>query len=141
MVQTLNRLLGKNIEYKWTSIENDAFLELREGLKNAPFMDYPTANCKFTLITDTSKSNTGYLLNQESEYGVQRLIACRGRSLHPAERNYTITELELLSIIEALDKYRHYLLGRHFVIKSDHVSLQFLNSLKDSGAIDCKDGV
>jgi len=141
MVQTLNRLLGKNIEYKWTSIENDAFLELREGLKNAPFMDYPTANGKFTLITDTSKSNTGYLLNQESEYGVQRLIACRGRSLHPAERNYTITELELLSIIEALDKYRHYLLGRHFVIKSDHVSLQFLNSLKDSGAIDCKDGV
>jgi len=42
--------------------------------------------------------------------------------------------LELLSIIEALDKYGHYLLVKHFIIRSDHVSLQFLNSLKESGA-------
>jgi len=98
-------------------------MELREGLKNAPFMEYPTAMGKYTLLTDASKSSTGYLLNQESEDGVQHLIACGGRSLHPAERNYTITELELLSIIEALDKYRHYLLGKHFIIKSNHVSL------------------
>jgi len=109
-------------------------MELREGLKNAPFMDYPTANGKFTLIPDASKNSTGYLLNQESEDGVQHLIPCGGRSLYPAEINYTITELELVSIIEALDKYRHYLLGRHFVIRSEHVSLQFLNSLKDTGA-------
>jgi len=135
MVQTLNRLLGKDVEYKWTSVENDAFMELRKRLKNAPFMDYPTANGKFTLIPDASKTSTGYLLHQESIDGVQHLIACGGRSLHPAKRNYTITELELLSIIEALDKYRHYLLGTHFVIKSDHVSLQFLNSLNESASI------
>jgi len=70
MVQTLNRLLGKDIEYKWTSLENDAFMELRKGLKNAPFMDYPTADGRFTLITDASKTSTGYLLNQESMDGV-----------------------------------------------------------------------
>jgi len=99
MVQTLNKLLGKDIEYKWTSVENDAFLKLREGLKNSPFMEYPTATGKYTLITDASKSSTGYLLNQESKDGVQHLIACGGRSLHPAERNYTNTELKLLSII------------------------------------------
>jgi len=134
MVQTLNRLLGKDIEYKLTSVENDAFMALREGLKNSPFMEFPTETGKYTLITDASKASTGYLLNQESEDGIQHLIACGGRSLHPAEKNDTISELELLSIIEALDKYRHYLLGKRFVIKSDHVSLQFLNSLKDSGA-------
>jgi len=43
MVQTLNRLLGKNIDYKWTSVENDALMTVRKGLKNAPFMEYPTA--------------------------------------------------------------------------------------------------
>jgi len=107
------------------SVENDAFMALRQGLKNAPFMEYPTATGKYTLITDASKASPGYLLNQESEDGIQHLIACGGRSLHPAERNYTITELELLSIIKALDKYRHYLLRKHFVINSDHVSLQF----------------
>jgi len=123
IVQTLNRLLGKDIEYKWTSVENEAFMALRDDLKNAPFMEYPTVNGKYTLITDASKSSTGYVLNQESEDGVQHLIACGGRSSQPAEKNYTITELEMLSLIEALGKYRHYLLGKHFVIRSDHVSL------------------
>jgi len=66
MVQTLNRLLGKDIDFKWTSVENDAFLELKEGLKNAPFMEYSTATGKYTLITDASKASPGYLLNQES---------------------------------------------------------------------------
>jgi len=104
MVQTLNRLLGKEVDFKWTSVENDAFMELMQGLKNATFMDYPTANGKYKLITDASKTSTGYLLNQESEEGVQHLIACSGRSLHPEEKNNTITELELLSTIEALHK-------------------------------------
>jgi len=48
MVQTLNRLLGKDIDFKWTSVENDAFMDLREGLKNAPFIEYPTASEKYT---------------------------------------------------------------------------------------------
>jgi len=35
-------------------------------------------------------------------------------------------------VIEAVNKYRHFLLGRHFIIKSDNLSLCFINSLKDS---------
>jgi len=108
MVQTHNRLLGKDIDYKWTSVENDAFMALRDGLDNAPFMKYPKATGNYTLISDTNKASTGYLLNQESEDGIQHLIACGGKSSHPAERNYTITELELLSILKALDKYRQF---------------------------------
>jgi len=134
MVQILNRLLGKDIDYNRMSVENDAFMALREGLRNTPFMEYATATGKYTLITDARKASTGYILNQESENDIQYLLACGGRSLHPAERNYTISELELVSIIEALDKYRHYPLGKHFIIRSDHISLQFLNSLKNSGA-------
>jgi len=60
------------------------------------------------------------------------IVACGGRSLRGAEYNYTVTELEMLSVVEALNKYRHFLLGRHFIIRSDHISLRFINSLKDS---------
>jgi len=38
----------------------------------------------------------------------------------------------MLSVVEALNKYRHFLLGPHFIIKSDHISLRFINSLKNS---------
>jgi len=52
--------------------------------------------------------------------------------LRGAEFNYTVTELEMLTVVEALNKYRHFLLVRHFIIKSDHLSLHFINSLNDS---------
>jgi len=60
------------------------------------------------------------------------IVACGGRSLRGPEFNYTVTELEMLSLVDALNKYRHFLLGRYFIIKSDHISLRFINSLKDS---------
>jgi len=66
---TLNRLLGKDVEYKWTSVQNDAFMELREGPKNALFMNYSTANGKFTLISDASKASTRLFI--ESKIGRQ----------------------------------------------------------------------
>jgi len=38
----------------------------------------------------------------------------------------------MLGVVEALNKYRHFPSGRHFIIKSDHISLKFINSLKNS---------
>jgi len=38
----------------------------------------------------------------------------------------------MFGVVEALNKYRHFLLRKHFIIKSDHISLRFINSLKDS---------
>jgi RNA:NAD 2'-phosphotransferase (TPT1/KptA family) len=96
-------------------------------------MNYPNATDQFVLITDASQKATGYILNQIGSDGQERIVACGGRSLRKAEQNYTITELELLSVVEAINKYRHYLLGKHFIIKSDHLSLKYLQSLKDSG--------
>jgi len=88
MVKTLKRRLGKDVKFKWTSFENDAFMELGESLKNVSFIEYPTATGKYTLITDTSKYSTRYLLNQESEDGIQHRIAC-GEVITPSRDKTT----------------------------------------------------
>jgi len=86
----------------------------------------------FTLETDASGQSIGFLLTQSRPNREDGIVACGGRSLRGAEYNYTVTELEMLGVVEAINKYRHFLLGRHFIIKSDHISLRFINSLKDS---------
>ncbi|UYV75801.1 hypothetical protein LAZ67_13001403 [Cordylochernes scorpioides] len=53
------------------------------------------------------------------------------RALRSYERNYTISELECLTIVECVDKFRVYLLGTRFVIYSDHHALQWLKTTKD----------
>ncbi|UYV65964.1 hypothetical protein LAZ67_3006014 [Cordylochernes scorpioides] len=54
----------------------------------------------------------------------------RLRELRSYERNYTISELECLAIVECVDKFRVYLLGTRFVIYSDD-ALQWLKTIKD----------
>lgn len=39
--------------------------------------------------------------------------------------------VELLAIVDAVKSFRHYLLGRRFLIRTDHVSLRWLLSFKD----------
>jgi len=95
-------------------------------------MQCPIDTGVFTLETDASTKSIGYILYQSRPNEPDGIVAFGGRSLSGPEFNYTVTEFEMLSIVDALNKYRHFLLSRHFFIKSDHISISFINSLKDS---------
>jgi len=120
---------------RWKEIEQKAFDCLRDKLKNAPFMQYPNDTGVFTLETDASTKSIGYILMQSRPNEPDGIVACGGSSLRGPEFTCTVTELEMLSIVDALNKYKHFLLGRHFIIKSDHIRLLFINSLKDSSTV------
>ena len=63
--------------------------------------------------------------------GVERVISYGSRTLNKAEKNYCITDKELLAIRHFIEYYRQYLLGRHFTVRSDHQALTFLFKLKE----------
>ena len=60
-----------------------------------------------------------------------RVVAYNSRSLSKAERNYSVTELELLSIVFAVTRWRHYLCGRRVVVFTDHAALQYTLRARD----------
>lgn len=47
-------------------------------------------------------------------------VSCK---LNDAEINYSATDREFLAIVHCLRKWRHFLMGRDFVVFSDHASL------------------
>jgi hypothetical protein len=53
-------------------------------------------------------------------------IAFERQKLREYERNYSIYEKEMLSIMHALEKFMKYLAGNRFKVKTDHNSLRFL---------------
>jgi len=79
------------------------------------------------VITDASDLVTGAVLMQDQGKGLQP-IAYESQKLQGAERRYPPRELELLAIIHALRAWRHYLLGPHFHIYTDHLSLRYLQT-------------
>ena len=54
------------------------------------------------------------------------VIPYASRALSKPERNYDTSRRELLAIVYGLKTYGQYLLGRHFVIRTDHSALQWL---------------
>ena len=54
------------------------------------------------------------------------VIAYASRALSKPECNYDVTRRELLAIVFVLKTYKQYLLGRHFVIRTDHAGLLWL---------------
>ena len=48
--------------------------------------------------------------------------------MNVAELNYATHERELLVVIHSLPTWRHYSLGNHFIVVTDHNSLKYLQT-------------
>ncbi len=63
--------------------------------------------------------------------GMEKPIAFASRWLSKPEKNYCATRKELLSLITFCDHFRYFLLGREFIIWTDHGALKWLLSFKN----------
>ena len=79
-----------------------------------PILVFPDWKKIFHVHVDASSIALGIILAQPGEEGINHPIAFASRKLSSAERNYTTTAREGLSMVYALQKFRHYLLGSHF---------------------------
>jgi hypothetical protein len=55
-----------------------------------------------------------------------RVIAYASRALRPHEINYPTHDLELAAVVHTLKIWRHYLMGNHCNIFTDHKSLKYI---------------
>ena len=104
--------------------------EIRRCLLNAPVFPYPDPEYTFILDCDASDIAIGCELSQLVD-GQERVIAYGSYALTPAQRRYCTTRKELLSIVRFCRLYKHYLLGRSFICRTDHNSLTWLMSFKN----------
>jgi len=72
-------------------------------------LSLPKIEGKFRIETNASEHTIGGVLSQEQE-GKWKLIVFLSKTMQPAEKNYEIYDKELLAIVEALTKWKQYLL-------------------------------
>ena len=125
IVAPLNRLTSANVKFEWTKDCQNAFDLLKAKLVSAPILGLPRDGGNYILDTDASGKALGGVLSQVQD-GKEVVIAYGGRTLSSSERNYCVTRQELLSVIHFMKKYRCYLLGHHFRLRTDHAALTYL---------------
>ena len=85
----------------------------------------PDDEGQFILDTDASDSAIGAVLSQ-IQNGEERPVCYASQLYDKHQRNYNVTRKELLALVTFVKKFRQYLLGRHFVIRTDHAALTWL---------------
>ena len=121
----LTDLTKKDRKFEWGPKEEEAFERLKTALVSAPVLQLPDFDREFTVTTDASEVSVGGILQQNFGQGLQP-VAYESRKLNPTECRYSAYEREMLGIVWAVGKWRHYLAGQHFVIQTDHDSLKNL---------------
>ena len=130
-VQPLVELTKKDVQFKWGKQEQEAFDTLRDALLGAGIVSHPQENGgTFILDTDASGTTVGCVLSQEQD-GKEKVIAYGSKALSRQERNYCVTDRELLAVRYFIEYYQQYLLGRKFIVRTDHQAIRWLFSLKE----------
>ncbi|XP_026452487.1 uncharacterized protein LOC113352960 [Papaver somniferum] len=113
----LTKMLKKDA-FEWTDQANGAFKLLQRALNTTPVLILLDFSKEFSIECDASGFGLGAVLLQSG-----RPIAYHSKPLAEKNRNISVYDKEMLAIISAIQKWRRYLLGRHFKIYTDHMSL------------------
>ena len=127
VARPLHKLTQKNQTFVWSQDCAKAFETLKSHLTSTLILAYPD---KFILDTDASNESIGAVLSQCQEK-TECVIAFASKSLSKPERNYCVTRRELLAVVTFVKYFRHYLIGRKFLVRTDHGSLRWLFRFKE----------
>ena len=121
----MNELKGKK-EWRWEEEHQKAFEELKEKIMSQLVLSLPRREGKFRVEMDALGHTIRGVLSQEQD-GKWKPIAFLSRTMQPVEQNYEIYNKELLVIVEALIKWRQYLLDAKepFEVWTDHENLKY----------------
>jgi hypothetical protein len=117
----ITSLQKKGVKFIWTSGCEERFQELKYLITNAPVLKIAYPNKDFLVCTDACKEGLGGVLTQEGH-----VICYESKKLNEHEVNYVTHDMELAAIVHALKMWRHYLLGRSFVLMTNHNGLRYL---------------
>jgi hypothetical protein len=126
VAKPMTELLKKGAKFVWGQKCEDAFHTLRQHLTTAPVLAQPNSGKPFDVYCDASGNGLGCVLMQDN-----RVIAYASRALRPREQNYPTHDLELAAVVHALNMWRHYLMGTHCNIFTDHKSLKYIFTQAD----------
>ncbi|KAJ8337405.1 hypothetical protein SKAU_G00386250 [Synaphobranchus kaupii] len=130
--EPLRTLLRKSTEYCWTDAAQKSFMLVKELITSSPALALFDLSSPTIVTTDASDYGIGAVLTQLHGDN-EKTVAFASRTLSDCERKYSTVEKEALGCLWATEKWRTYLWGRQFTLRTDHSPLTTLLSTKGLG--------
>jgi ribonuclease HI len=115
IAHAITSLQRKGKKFQWVEQCESSFQQLKQLLTSAPILRIVDPSKNYVVCTDACKEGLGGVLSQEG------FVVCyESRKLKEHEKNYATHDLELAAVVHALRKWRHYLMGKKFELRTDH---------------------
>lgn len=110
IARPLSELLKKDRKFVWGHEQNHAFQRLKDILSTSPVLNIFKIGAPTELHTDASIDGIGAILLQEDESDHKlHPIHYLSRKTNDAQRKWANYFLEVFAVVEAVRKFRHYL--------------------------------
>ena len=136
LIKPLTNLTKKNSEWSGgplPALAQKAFDLTKKIMTSRPFLHFPDFNLRFYLYTDGSLGDNSTVpgglgcclmqFDNNDTNNPPKAIGFASRSLTSAERNYTTSMVESLSICFGVEYFEKYLKGKPFTIMNDHAPI------------------
>ena len=120
---------GKPNRIEWGEPQERAFKYVKNCLSQGPVLRFPDFERPFILAADASDTGLGAVLMQEFEDGKFPVVYL-SKKLLPREQRYSVVERECLALVWEIKSLSSYLIGREFLVETDHAPLLYLNKVK-----------
>ena len=108
----------KKVPWHWDEVHQKAFDDAKATIAKEVILAYPDFNKVFEIFTDASTKQLGAVITQAN-----RPIAFFSRKLSIPQQKYSVTEIELLAIVETLKEFKGMLWGQQIKVYTDHLNL------------------
>jgi len=108
----------KKVPWHWDEVHQKAFDSVKATIAKDVVLAYPDYNKVFEVYTDASSTQLGSVITQSN-----RPLAFFSRKLSETQQKYSVTEIELLAIVETLKEFKGMLWGQQLIVYTDHQNL------------------
>jgi len=136
LMKPLTELLSSKRMYSWGSSQREAFARVKEILTNTPLLALYDPSADIKVSADASSFGLGAVILQRSEGNPEwQAISFASRTMTETEMRYAQIEKEALALTWACERFSMYLLGRTFILETDHKPLISLFGQKNLDAL------
>ncbi|GBG72937.1 hypothetical protein CBR_g12659 [Chara braunii] len=127
MAAPLTDLTRLDTPWEWTNECEASFRHLKPALTHYEVLKLPDPDELFIVTTDASRYGIGSVLAQQ-EGPKLRPVEYMSKKMSSQKLAKSTYEKELYVVYKALTHWRHYLLGRFFILRTDHQTLRWMRT-------------
>ncbi|XP_062542494.1 uncharacterized protein K02A2.6-like [Armigeres subalbatus] len=119
----LDELLQKDAKWVWSDDCQRSFSRFKELLQTDLMLTHYNPALPIVVEADASSTGIGASIRHRFPGGVEKVIQYASRNLTPTEQGYSQIDKEALGLVYAVTKFHRMILGRMFVLETDHQTL------------------